>query len=72
MAGKRLYITIPERDAHLIRRLAMMHAECMGMWARRTILIELYRELERSHDLQDYDAELARAEREEVLHGRRG
>ena len=71
MAGKRLYITIPERDSRLIERLAMLGRECRGMWARRVVLTELYRQLGTDHELQDYDQALARLEREEMLrHGR--
>ena len=70
MAGKRLYITIPQRDWHLIRHLAAQAQECPGMWARRVILTALYIDLKRNTELQQYDAELAAQERLEVLRGR--
>lgn len=72
MAGKRIYITIPRRDALLLQRVAMMGQECVGMAARRWVLQELYRELALNGELQEYDAQLAAEERAEVLRGRRG
>lgn len=70
MAGRRLYITIPERDWYLVRYLAMKGGECQGMWARRAVLLELYRWLQTDEDLQNYDARLSSEERERFLHGR--
>lgn len=72
MAGKRVYITIPQRDADLIDRLATLKGQCRGQWCRVAVLVALYAALVRDLDLQDYDAELARREREEILHGRHG
>lgn len=70
MAGHRIYATIPERDYRLISRLAMIGGECAGMWARRVLLSELYRTLQNDEELLEYDAALARVERDQVLHGR--
>ena len=68
MAGKRLYITIPQRDHALIARLAMLEEECSGQWARRAVLLRLYTELLHNTELQDYDVQLSLEERQEVMH----
>jgi len=70
MAGKRIYLTIPARDAELIRHLGVETGECIAMLCRRWVLTALYKRLEVDVDLQGYDAEQARLEREELLHGR--
>jgi hypothetical protein len=70
MAGRRIYITIPERDWYLIRHLAMRSGECQGELSRRWVLQALYSALKRDEELSRYDAQLAQEEREEVLHGR--
>ena len=70
MAGKRLYITIPKRDYELIRTWGLTRAACPGMVCRSWVLETLYHILREDGSLQDVDAELARREREELLHGR--
>lgn len=69
MAGKRIYVTIPERDWQLIRRLAMLQGWCQGRLARQWLLTRLYRELERDVELRAYDAQLAAEDREKVYRG---
>jgi len=70
MAGKRIYLTIPTRDWHLLRRLSTLEGRYPGYMARIYVLASLYRELRNRPELQDYDDELGRLEREELLHGR--
>lgn len=70
MAGKRVYVMLPKRDAELLRHLGLESQECVGMIARRFILERLYHHLEVSSELQEYDAQLARQERQELIRGR--
>jgi len=70
VASKRIYISVPHRDYYLILRTATLSQECLGQWCRRAVLTELYRLLGEDTELQDYDAALARAERERMVHGR--
>ena len=70
MPSKRIYMTIPKRDAELISYVAMRNGECAGMWCRRQVLSCLYGQLQWDTQLQDKDVELARREREELLGGR--
>ena len=72
MAGKRLYITIPKRDWDLLRRIGTLEGQCPGYVARIYVLSHLYARLGEDTELQEYDQELARQERQEVLHGRPG
>jgi len=67
MAGRRIYITIPQRDADLLRRVGVETGECMGMVARRYVLTALYKRLWLDKELMEYDAEQARLEREEMV-----
>lgn len=71
MAGKRLYLTVPRRDYELIRRLAVLTGQLPAVWARTQVLLALYAVLRNDEELQDYDAELAYADRQEVLRGGR-
>ena len=70
MAGKRIYITVPTRDWALIRRTAALGQQCQGEWCRDAVLLRLYALLQTDVELQEYDAQLSREEREKVLRGR--
>lgn len=71
MAGKRVYITIPEEDFELLGRWAMMGSECRGQLCRRIVLAALYAMLRSTTDLQEYETAIQERRRQRMLdHGR--
>jgi len=71
MAGKRIYITIPEEDYELLNYAGALAKECRGMIARRYVLDRLYHELQASPLLQTYEEGIRARRRERMLrHGR--
>jgi len=71
MAGRRVYITIPEEDHELLGHWAMLNGECRSMLCRRIVLTSLYHALSTIDELKDYEQSIQLRRRERMVsHGR--